>query len=443
MRTLTTRLTSPGVVCFFTLSLTFSAALIELQVTGKPIGVSAVLEIFFSGPLYLMCLVLFPGMLISIGRIHKKLDQNTQKLLQNRIFVNAILNAVQEMIIVFDKKGQLTIHNEQFQDFCFENNLSSQFANQLLNEEKIKDHLENSFRSPEEISLSIKGKVHHFIFSVSQPNLVDEGEFIIIGLQSINQIHSKREIIKEQQKRLERSSRLSALGEMAGGIAHEINNPLAVILGQALRSKKQIQELPIEHLRPLSRSLDKIIETVDRITVITQTLAKLSHSQKIEGPEKMTFQEIFKDINALLGPQFEENHIDLEIEENGLSKETFSLRRIEIEQILIDLLSNSIDAVKSLPHKKVTLKLEEKDDFIQIFIIDSGQGINQDNHEKIFEPMFTTKELGQGVGLGLSYCYGLAKDLGGELLFIKHAPQTTFVFKIPIVHDEKNKLMVS
>ena len=111
-------------------------------------------------------------------------------------------------------------------------------------------------------------------------------------------------------------------------------------------------------------------------------------------------------------------------------------RLIQIEQVLLNLLNNSFDAIADLEEKWIRVDVEAEDHFVNIKVVDSGKGIPAEASEKIMMPFFTTKEVGKGTGLGLSISSGILKSHGGELSLDRNAANTTFVIRVPRLQNQ-------
>ena len=229
-----------------------------------------------------------------------------------------------------------------------------------------------------------------------------------------------------QQKLLDNAhaANLASLGEMAGSIAHEINNPLAIIKGnsQALISRCEDAAL--------NKRAVKINETVDRIYSITQTLLKLSRKEMGESLEKITFGEIFDLVEPIVRQKVNDRGIELRVKEEDRSEFLKTEPQI-LAQALINLISNSIFAIASFEEKWISLDVQNEGEETRILIKDSGRGIPHEVVDRMWEPFFTTKGMGHGTGLGLSLTRSSIESMGGSIFYIGNLPHTTFAIKIP------------
>ena len=220
---------------------------------------------------------------------------------------------------------------------------------------------------------------------------------------------------RDQQERLQRSARLADIGQLAAGVAHEINTPLASIALRAeslLRSSSDPRLLEIDSFKNFPRYLKTIDEEIFRCKRIIGSLLEFSRVRKPEVKES--------DLNALA-----ERAADLVGHQMKLKQVELTLRlatdlpRIwaddgQIRQALIALLMNALDA--TLAGGRVAVETEARPDgAVSLAVVDNGAGIPKEHLDKVFTPFFTTKPVGKGTGLGLAICHGIVSSHGGEI----------------------------
>ena len=242
---------------------------------------------------------------------------------------------------------------------------------------------------------------------------------------------------KKKQKMNEQmfqTGKLASIGELAAGIAHEINNPVAIMVEEAgwiedLLEEESFQEM--ENLAEYKRALKQIQTQGQRCKVITHKL--LSFARKADFRiQNVKLKALIEDIMAISSRRSKYNRVKirLDIQEN---LPEFMLPPTELQQVLLNLMNNAIDVVEDgTGTVSIVAKLEEKD--ILIEVSDNGSGIPKEDLARIFDPFFTTKPVGKGTGLGLSICYGIVKRMGGEIR-VNSIPGTgtTFRIRIPAV----------
>jgi len=236
-------------------------------------------------------------------------------------------------------------------------------------------------------------------------------------------------LIESQREKMLASAKLSALGEMAGGVAHEINNPLTII---KLRIAQIISRLKNNKLEPihLEKSLSQIEETVDRIDKIVKGLKVIGRDGSADPFNITSLSQLIDQSVALCGERFRSHGIKLEIAD--IPDLNLSIRIVEISQILLNLFNNAHDAIENLSDRWIRLQFTKNNNFVEIRVINSGEIIPGHLQEKIFQPFFTTKDVGKGTGLGLSISKAIAEAHHGKLDLDTSKGHTEFVLTLPL-----------
>ncbi|MCB9228183.1 MAG: GHKL domain-containing protein [Deltaproteobacteria bacterium] len=236
--------------------------------------------------------------------------------------------------------------------------------------------------------------------------------------------------LQETQAKLVYSSKLASLGEMAGGIAHEINNPLGAILLRADQIRRLLKRDEVQNEK-VYEFLTVIDDTGKRIEKIIHGLKTFARSGDHEPFKETKMITIVADTLALCEEQFRNHSIELKV--SGVNEETsLECNPVQVSQILLNLLSNAKHAVKELRSVRwVELNCVVEEDRVILSVTDSGPGIPENIREKILQPFFTTKDIGEGTGLGLSVSKGIAEQHHGRL-FLADSGNTRFVLELPI-----------
>lgn len=243
-------------------------------------------------------------------------------------------------------------------------------------------------------------------------------------------------LVMEYQRQLAEGSRLVALEEMSSGIAHEINNPLAIVLGRAELLLEKIETADAVDPVSAANDLKTIVKTCRRMATIVSGLRTFARDASQEPFQQSQVKDVIEDTLALCGARFQDREIELKVEiENG----SLHCRPVQISQILVNLLNNAYDAISNSDGNRwVAVKASTSDSGVMISVTDSGQGIPKQVAEKIMQPFFTTKETGKGMGLGLSISCGLAESHRGTLKIDSGSANTKFDLFIPHYHGPEH-----
>jgi two-component system NtrC family sensor kinase len=228
-----------------------------------------------------------------------------------------------------------------------------------------------------------------------------------------------------------RSARLASLGELATGLAHEINNPLAIISAELTNIGDITGLLPADtpDRADLVQSVDRCHHQVERGGAITAKMLQFGRhgSTKLEPTD---LPPVIEDTLRLLERQASVRNIELEIHVEP-ELPPVMLDATELEQVLVNLINNSFQAMKNGGTIRVAAHTSE--DQVLLSVSDEGCGIPRENLERIFQPFFTTKPVGHGTGLGLSVCYGLVTRWGGTIeVESELGVGSTFTIRLPI-----------
>lgn len=251
--------------------------------------------------------------------------------------------------------------------------------------------------------------------------------FFISGFFLINFLYSLEEL-EEQRKQTIQSAKLSSLGEMASGIAHEINNPLTIISSYARSLKRTNSEN--ENDPKINEAADKIVITVNRIAKIIKGLQSFARDSFNDAIVPTSVKKIIESTLELCHEKLKDNSIELKI--NTFIDFEVDCREVQITQVLVNLLNNSRDAIEG-PSKWIKIEVIESAAEVILIISDSGKKISKEVADKIMQPFFTTKEIGKGLGLGLSISKGIIEGHNGKFYLDMNAVHTTFVIKLPKV----------
>ena len=242
-------------------------------------------------------------------------------------------------------------------------------------------------------------------------------------------------MLEEERLKSIHTSKLAALGEMAGGVAHEINNPLAIIKGytEILLQEGRKDQINKESFEKL---ISNILQTTERISKIVLGLRKLTRAAGSDPKESVAFKTILDETLSLCRERFQSHGIKIEVAYEA--NDMILCNSIEISQVLINLLNNAYDAIINDPEPwvKISCHHSHKQQQLIVSVTDSGKGIPTELQKNIMNPFFTTKEIGKGTGLGLSISKGILTNHRGELRLDPYSSNTKFTLSLPLLKEQ-------
>lgn len=271
------------------------------------------------------------------------------------------------------------------------------------------------------------------VFFKGEHSLSDEDREVLGIVASALASEDRRlraeEIISQQQVKMVGSARMSALGEMAAGVAHEINNPLLAIILRVNQLKEMVNAPQLDLVK-VKKTTDSIDALTVRISKIVKSLRQFCGDTQDEPFQEVLLQEILEITLELCGEKFRQSQVNLQVESfDPLLK--IECMPTEISRVLMDLLSNAYDAIEDKNPKWVKIQILSSEKDVEISVVDCGSGVEKEILNKIFEPFFTTKEVNKGKGLGLSVAQGIIDKHSGSLTVDVNCPNTKFVIRLP------------
>jgi PAS domain S-box-containing protein len=227
------------------------------------------------------------------------------------------------------------------------------------------------------------------------------------------------------------ASRMAALGEMASGIAHEINNPLSIIIMKVSQLVRKYQSNILGE-EDLEEGLSKIATTAQRIGKVVKGLSSISRNSQNDPMTKIKLAAVIEDTLQLCRERFNSHLVKLDADLSDIDVDLeIEGRTSQIMQVLLNLLNNAFDATTLLSDKWISLQVIPGESGVVIMVTDSGPGIPDQLLGKIMQPFFTTKESGRGTGLGLSISKGIIDEHQGQFYYQKNSSHTCFVIELP------------
>jgi two-component system NtrC family sensor kinase len=365
------------------------------------------------------------------------LDVTEQKMFQSQLqrerdFNQKILNTTRSMILVLDTAGLISYANRR----CFEAGYLKEelIGHRLLRwvESSHRKDFEAALRTTahgqqvENLELRVKrsdGSMGHF--SVSLSPMRDES----------NQVNSVVVVMTDitdavlLQAKLAHTEKMATIGRLVSGVAHEVNNPLAAILGftDLLLEDPEVPASAREELQIILRETQRTKEIVQGLL----SFARQRPAQR----EPMQVNAILRQTIRLRSYDFSSHGVEVS-EEFDENLEPAMGDPQQLQQVFLNILNNAYDAIQeSGNHGKIHIRTRRTTDSTEVAFIDNGTGISEP--DRIFDPFFTTKPAGKGTGLGLSICYGIVRAHGGEILCWNNEGQSgsTFVVRLPIATE--------
>jgi len=368
------------------------------------------------------------------------------KIKKHSLFIENILNIIPDPIFVKDANHTLIYSNHAFAkilgmpqaDFLGKSDYEL-FPKEMVDvswewDTKV---LENNITTENEELIQLAGGEKRTILTKKSMSYDEDGKKVIVGvIRDITDLRRQEEEIEvshkkigEQELKMIQASKMSALGEMASGIAHEINNPLTIIQGRARQIGQMLKNVEMDKKAEVNNYLEQIQNTVDRIAKIVQGLKSFARESDHLPKEQVNLSKLIHETLDLCVTRFETFGISLRL---NLDNEVFlSCRSVQISQVLLNLLNNSFDAIVEEKAAWISLRFNSDEENVFLYVTDSGPGIPRPIAEKIFQPFFTTKEIGKGTGLGMSISKGIIDAHEGEIYYDKTSANTQFVIRLP------------
>lgn len=343
-------------------------------------------------------------------------------------YFDQLMSALNQSAIVSitDTKGKIVFANE---NFC---TISGYVLPELLG----KDHrmLSSGFHKPEFFKSMWETLKKGQVWTGEIQNKHKNGEFYWVQSTISAIVNEKNEIVnfvairfditqmKQAQVLLAESSRLASLGEMASGIAHEINNPLTIILGRLTIAQKKIERNDPPAI--VTKELQTIERTVFRISNIINGLKKLTREGSHDPMENFDIVQLINESRDLYAQNLTKTAVKFNF--NYTDPVYVNAKPLQISQVIVNLVNNSIDAIETLPERWITIEIQKQDERCLIHVVDSGAGIPPEIASKVMNPFFTTKDPGKGTGLGLSLSKKMVEDSQGRFFYDATKKNTTF-----------------
>ncbi len=243
----------------------------------------------------------------------------------------------------------------------------------------------------------------------------------------IEDLSSQRALETERLKAIH-GSKLAALGEMAASIAHEINNPLAIISAFAFTLPESIAS---GDQALITEALTEIQRAVERAGAITAGLRRLSRGTAKSAFEPIELKAVISEAMGLAGARTRADGLALELDVQTTA--TVLGNGVQLLQVLLNLVNNAVDAVKGAAVRQLAVRARDDEAFALVIVEDTGSGIAPEHAGRLFDRFFTTKEPDEGTGLGLSISRDIVQSMHGTLTWDRVGDRTRFIVRLPRV----------
>lgn len=245
-------------------------------------------------------------------------------------------------------------------------------------------------------------------------------------MQEVEERRSAETRLRQTQKELVQAGKLAALGQMSAALSHEFNQPLAAVKSFARNAIAYLDRGDPDTVRQNIRMID---DMVDRLVAISTHLRNFARRPR-ERTEPILLNQAIESALAIVEPKLRAAgcKVDWITPDEQIWVQGGQVR---LQQVLVNLLSNAIDAMNATPDPVIDMSLQQDEETIRIDVRDHGIGMNDASIERLFDPFYTTKDPGKGMGLGLSISYNIMRDFGGSLSGRNH-PDKGAIFSLTL-----------
>lgn len=389
--------------------------LFDMFQIGQVISFENLVEALQSQNIYIFSIFSSPIILSIVAELLMQIHEKNVSLAGDFKYLKVILNASPDAVVFLNQEMEIVFQNNQFRLLFdnFQQTLIDTQLNKLLSQV---EHIQKEMTFDSSIS-----KDHPFLMSFKLTTYQGKKNYYL-SFKDLKSLKDKESIIENQKAQMIEKNKLASLGEMAAGIAHEINNPLTVINSNNSLIQKMIERGKNDPSK-YKKITSKTNLQVKRITTIISSLRNLSRGMANEDTENFNISQLLKEAISLAKMRNKMRNVIFKSTE---CDSFVHAHRGQVVQVILNLLNNAIDAIEDSESPWIDFTVVDKQTHIELTMKDSGDGIPEEIAKKIFMPMYTTKDIGKGTGLGLSLSRSFMEQNGGSLDLIQGSKRTTF-----------------
>jgi len=431
-----------GHISFFVDEETGKGMNIPLCCRGQVLGVITFAEVDFEDITHE-----FMELLSSVGRqigIAVESLQTVRKLLQSKELLQSVFDGITDMVILMDADFRIRMVNKAYlkRYGLSEQDVLGRLCHELHSEDACPyPHcgMKKSHRTGTPVVEEVQSRGGEIFLMHFYPVMNDQGE-----VESV--VRYARDITDQKriEQHIQKTERLASLGQLSAGIAHEINNPLGVILTYTSLLKRQLEkpaQSPDGDQGPRDTDTTQCLSDVATIEKhalnckrIVADLLKFARSEST-AMQLASLNRAIEEAVKMVSHQFSRKDIEIQLDLSA-ALPLVNMDSGRMKQVFVNLLMNSQQAIKHKGVIRISTSYLEESRQAQIVFRDNGEGIPPDVLPKVFDPFFTTKEIGEGTGLGLSVSYGIIKDHQGEIQTSSEPGKgTRFLIQLPVTHE--------
>jgi len=368
-------------------------------------------------------------LLFSVGRqvgIAIESLQNMERVLESKELLQTVFDGISDIVILFDRNRRIRMVNRAYLDRSGRGlqDVIDRHCREALDHELCpcdQCGIDAVFQGGKPLTEEVANRRGEIFQARFYPIVNEEGD--VEGV-----IRYAREITAEKrvEHRIQQAEKMAALGQLAAGVAHEINNPLGVILCYTDLLRRQLADFPTG-LKDLS-TIEKHARSCQRIVADLLKFSRGEGTRRQLVPLHRTIEEVVE----MVAQQFRRNRIEIQLDLDPVMP-LVNVDADKMKQVYLNLLMNARQAVDGSGSIRIETRYLKDEEQAEIVFWDNGRGIPREILGKIFDPFFSTKATGEGTGLGLSVSYGIVRDHGGEIQVSSEPGRwSRFVIRIPL-----------